>query len=76
VNVDAETAAGAALICALGHLTEKQRRVFVLHELHGQTLAEIADQLGITRSATWLLYGKAQRHLADELEPWREALAA
>ena len=76
VIVDSETAAGAALICALGHLTEKQRRVFVAHALHGKHLSEIADELGVSRNETWLLYGKAQRHLANELSPWREALAA
>lgn len=44
---------------AIGRLPEGARRVFALHDVHGYTHEEIADQLGITAGGS-----KAQLHRA------------
>ncbi|MFC3694353.1 RNA polymerase sigma factor [Chenggangzhangella methanolivorans] len=48
---------------ALGELPEKTRRAFELHHLEGRTIAEVADELGLSNSRTWELIHRAYRHL-------------
>ncbi|WP_244615081.1 sigma-70 family RNA polymerase sigma factor [Hoeflea sp. EC-HK425] len=48
-------------------LPARQREVFLLHKIDGLSHAEIASELGITRSAVEKLVMKALAHLRDSL---------
>lgn len=61
----------AALACALGRLTARQRACWVLRELEGLSYDEIAD---ITRASPDAVRGRIHRarvRLAEELSSWR-----
>jgi len=67
----------ARLIGALGHLTESQRTVIVLHDLEGWSHGEIAEVLGIRVGASRAHLFKARKALRrvfgghSSLEEWR-----
>ncbi|MBI2502862.1 MAG: RNA polymerase sigma factor [Candidatus Latescibacteria bacterium] len=62
------------LAAALDELPEKQREVFVQHELEGRSFKELADQTG--ESINTLLSRKryAVLYLRDRLREWREEI--
>src|SRR3954447_11513063 len=63
---DAEPLAGA-LVTALAALPERQRRVFVLRELHGMRIAETAGELGLTATQVEQALFAARNRLAELL---------
>lgn len=48
---------------ALAELPERTRRAFELHRLDELTIAEIAQQLGLSVTRTWSLIREAYRHI-------------
>jgi RNA polymerase sigma factor (sigma-70 family) len=63
---DPEPLAGA-LVTALAALPERQRRVYVLRELHGMRIAEAADELGLTSTQVEQALFAARNRLAELL---------
>lgn len=53
---------------ALVRMPRQQRRAILLREWQGLSYSEVADQLGLTRSAAEALIFRARRSLAAELE--------
>lgn len=72
--VDRELAAGAALLVALGRLTDRQRHAFIARHWRGLSQGQVALELGVTHSRVQQLEHKAQVRLAMLLAPYREAL--
>jgi RNA polymerase sigma factor (sigma-70 family) len=62
-----QTAHARAVLATLATLPRRQRQVIVLHCLHGMTQQDIADELGITRSAVAGSVLKARRNLEKVL---------
>jgi RNA polymerase sigma-70 factor (ECF subfamily) len=56
------------LACALSELPADQRMAIELHHLHGQPLAEVAEQLGRTKEATAALLYRALKRLRKRLD--------
>jgi RNA polymerase sigma factor (sigma-70 family) len=52
----------------LGHLSERTRRVFLMHRLEGRKYREIAAHFGISQSAVEKHIAKATLFLADWME--------
>jgi RNA polymerase sigma-70 factor (ECF subfamily) len=52
---------------ALGELPERTRRAFEMHRLGERTLAEVAEELGISTSRAWSLIRDAYRHLVERV---------
>lgn len=52
---------------ALSELPERTRRAFELHRLHGQPIAAVAAQIGVSPTRAWTLIHAAYRHLRDRL---------
>ncbi|QPC43545.1 RNA polymerase sigma factor [Kaustia mangrovi] len=52
---------------AIAELPERTRRAFQLHRLGGRTLSEVAGELGLSTSRTWVLIRKAYLHLRARL---------
>lgn len=48
---------------ALAELPERTRVAFEMHRLGGQTLAEVAQRIGLSTTRTWALIREAYRHL-------------
>lgn len=69
-----DLAAGAALLVALGTLTDAQRYVYIGRHLHGRTQQELAVSRGVSQGAIWQLEQAAQRKLAAALAPYRDGL--
>jgi hypothetical protein len=63
---DAEPLAGA-LVTALAALPERQRRVYVMRELHGMRIAEAAAELGLTSTQIEQALFAARNRLAELL---------
>lgn len=64
---DEQVAARQALrrvYVALEGLSERERRVLILHELEGLTGPEIAELEGVTPSAVWVRLHRARKHFA------------
>ncbi len=57
---------------ALEHLPEKQREVFVRHVMGGETLREIAHDLGVPLKTVISRKGYARRRLRDLLRDYEE----
>lgn len=53
---------------ALGELPERTRRAFEMHRLGERTIAEIADDLGISTTRAWTLIRDAYRHLVSRVD--------
>jgi RNA polymerase sigma-70 factor, ECF subfamily len=53
---------------ALSHLSPNQQAALVMRELEGRTYAEIAELLGLTRSAVETLLFRARRALREQLD--------
>jgi RNA polymerase sigma factor (sigma-70 family) len=66
VGGDAESEL-AGLDEALRRLPDQQRRAILLREWQGLSYADVADELGVTRSAVETLIFRARRSLAREL---------
>lgn len=62
---------GAALRCALNHLTPAQRACWILREMEGMSYAEVAAILGTTPGAVRGRLHRARPQLAEELKAWR-----
>jgi RNA polymerase sigma-70 factor, ECF subfamily len=56
------------LACALAELPADQRMAIELHHLHGQPLAEVAEQLGRTKEATAALLYRALKRLRKRMD--------
>jgi RNA polymerase sigma-70 factor (ECF subfamily) len=52
---------------AVSELPDRQRQVFLMHKFDGMSHAEIANELGITKSAVEKLIMKALAHLRDRV---------
>ena len=52
---------------AVAELPPRQRQVFLMHKFDGMSHSEIADELGITKSAVEKLIMKALAHLRERL---------
>jgi RNA polymerase sigma-70 factor (ECF subfamily) len=52
---------------ALGELPARTRRAFELHRLGEQTISEIAEDLDLSSTRTWVLIRDAYRHLRHRL---------
>lgn len=61
----------AALLHALKQLTDMQRAVFVLRELKDESMADIANQLGLTKAAAWKHFYRALQKLQVILKPFQ-----
>lgn len=48
---------------ALGELPERTRQAFEMHRLGERTIAEIAEELGISNTRAWSLVREAYKHL-------------
>lgn len=59
----------AQITIALGHLTESQREVFVLHSVEGLPYDEVGRLLGITEGAARSLSHRASLVLRDRVPP-------
>lgn len=70
------TGKGAALLCALFTLSDRQRYVFIQRAIFERTQQSIADELRTTRQAVSLSEGHALRKLRVALADVRGALAA
>jgi RNA polymerase sigma-70 factor (ECF subfamily) len=51
----------------IGVLPEQQRAVFLLYAVHGQTHADIAEQLGISIGTSKSTYSRARQNLRERL---------
>ena len=58
---------GAALVVAVASLPERQRRVFVLRELHGLRIDETATELGLTAAQVEQALFAARNRLSEQL---------
>ena len=71
-----DLARGAAILCALGALTERQRFAFVCHELNGESYAVVARRMGVTRERVRHLCDRAATVIAGDLALWADRMAA
>jgi RNA polymerase sigma-70 factor (ECF subfamily) len=53
----------ALTAAALAELPEKTRRAFELHRMEEMTVAEVAAELGLSRSRVWALVRDAYEHI-------------
>jgi RNA polymerase sigma factor (sigma-70 family) len=53
---------------ALGELPERTRRAFEMHRLGERTIAEVAEELGISTTRAWALIRDAYRHLVTRVD--------
>jgi RNA polymerase sigma-70 factor (ECF subfamily) len=67
---------GRAISRAAAELDDDQRAAFVLAELHGFTMAEIARALSIPESTAKTRLHRARRHMRERLAPLRLAEAS
>lgn len=74
--MDYDLARGAAILCALGSLSEKQRFAFVCHKVNGDSLATVGRGLGVTKQYARQLVDQAQNILDLDLALWRDRMAA
>jgi RNA polymerase sigma factor (sigma-70 family) len=54
---------------ALSELPERTRRAFEMHRLGERTIAEVAEELGISTTRAWSLIREAYRHLIGRVDP-------
>jgi RNA polymerase sigma-70 factor (ECF subfamily) len=52
---------------ALGELPERTRQAFEMHRLGERTIAEVADELGISTTRAWSLIRDAYKHLVTRV---------
>ena len=62
---------GAAIARAAGELSDDMRAAFVLADVHGFTMAEIADALGIPENTAKTRVHRARQHMRERLAPMR-----
>lgn len=55
---------------ALSELPERTRQAFEMHRLGERTIAEIAEELGISSTRAWSLVRDAYRHLVLHVDPF------
>ena len=65
---DEETPTIGELMTALGRIPPAQRQAIVLREFEGRSYREIAEILGVTKSALETLLFRARKSLAEEIE--------
>lgn len=53
---------------ALSELPERTRQAFEMHRLGERTIAEVAEELGISTTRAWSLIRDAYRHLVGRVE--------
>lgn len=53
---------------ALGELPERTKQAFEMHRLGERTIAEIAEDLGVSTTRAWSLIREAYRHLVDRVD--------
>lgn len=53
---------------ALGELPERTRLAFEMHRLGERTIAEVAEELGISTTRAWSLIREAYRHLIGRVD--------
>lgn len=53
---------------ALGELPERTRQAFEMHRLGERTIAEIAEELGISNTRAWSLVREAYKHLIGRVD--------
>lgn len=53
---------------ALSELPERTRRAFEMHRLDGRTIADVAEELGLSTGRTWTLIRDAYRHLLARVD--------
>lgn len=53
---------------ALNELPERTKRAFEMHRLGERTIAEVADDLGISTTRAWALIRDAYRHLISRVD--------
>lgn len=66
--------AGAAVICALADLPERDREIVVLREFHEWTWQRLGDRYGISRERARQIHARATDDLARSLERFRQTL--
>jgi RNA polymerase sigma-70 factor (ECF subfamily) len=62
---------GAAIARAAAELSDDMRAAFVLADVHGFTMAEIAEALGIPENTAKTRVHRARQHMRDRLAPMR-----
>jgi RNA polymerase sigma-70 factor (ECF subfamily) len=62
---------GAAIARAAGELSDDMRAAFVLADVHGFTMAEIAEALGIPENTAKTRVHRARQHMRERLAPMR-----
>lgn len=53
---------------ALGELPERTRRAFEMHRLGERTIAEVAEELGISTTRAWALIRDGYRYLIENVD--------
>lgn len=53
---------------ALAELPERTRRAFEMHRLGGRTIADVANELGLSTTRTWTLIRDAYRHILTRVD--------
>lgn len=53
---------------ALAELPERTRQAFEMHRLGERTIAEVAEELGISTTRAWSLIREAYRHLVGRVD--------
>jgi len=57
----------ALTAAALATLPDRTRKAFELHRLSGRTIAQVAEELGLSTTRTWALIRDAYRHLLNHV---------
>ena len=57
----------ARTAAALTTLPDRTRKAFELHRLSGRTIAQVAEELGLSTTRTWALIRDAYRHLLNHV---------
>jgi RNA polymerase sigma-70 factor (ECF subfamily) len=70
-NEHARRELGAAIVRAAAELSDDMRAAFVLADVHGFTMAEIAEALGIPENTAKTRVHRARQQMRDRLAPMR-----
>ena len=61
---------GAAYLCALGSLSERERLVLWLRFVEGMTFAALAERFGVTRSRVGQIVDRAAQKVESRTAGW------
>ena len=73
MTIDGDVAEGAAVLCALGALPDRERHAFIRYRVQGLTGEQVAAELGVCRERVRQLSNRAERKLRQELVAYQPA---